>query len=134
MNESKQDICYLSGDIITSDNKTDEHIIPNALNGHLTSNKVLTSDSNLSLGKTIDSKFESIFDIFTSQMGFRRDRGRNRNFTVTDIITNEKYVLSDSKISPVTPFYDKDNSIIYSKDKKSIIKSIKRLNLVSSTT
>lgn len=118
MNESKQDICYLSGDIITSDNKTDEHIIPNALNGHLTSNKVLTSDSNLSLGKTIDSKFESIFDIFTSQMGFRRDRGRNRNFTVTDIITNEKYVLSDSKISPVTPFYDKDNSIIYAKDKK----------------
>lgn len=118
MNELTQYICYLSGDVITNDNKTDEHIIPNALNGHLTSTKVLTSDSNLALGKSIDSKFDAIFDIFTSQLDFRRDRGRNPNFTVTDITTNEKYVLSDSKISPIKPFYDEVNSNIYAKDKK----------------
>jgi len=118
MSELTQYICYLSGDVITNDNKTDEHIIPNALNGHLTSAKVLTSDSNLALGNSIDSKFDAIFDIFTSQLDFRRDRGRNPNFTVTDITTNEKYVLSDSKISPIKPFYDEVNSKIYAKDKK----------------
>lgn len=118
MSDDKQYICYLSGDVITNDNKTDEHIIPNALNGHLTSTKVLTSDSNLKLGKLIDSSFDAIFDIFTSQLGFRRDRGRNPNFTVTDVASNEKYVLSDSKISPIKPFYDEVNEQIYAKDKK----------------
>ncbi|HAT3729542.1 TPA: HNH endonuclease [Serratia marcescens] len=118
MCETKKDFCYLSGDLITDDNKTVEHIIPNALNGHLTSNKILTSKSNMLLGETIDSKFDEIFDIFTSQLGFRRDRGRNPNFTVTDITSNEKYVLSNSKISPVKPYFDTNNSLIYAKDKK----------------
>lgn len=118
MNELTQYICYLSGDVITNDNKTEEHIIPNALNGHLTSTRVLTSTSNLILGKSIDSKFDAIFDIFTSQLRFRRDRGRNPNFTVTDITTSEEYVLSDAKISPIKPFYDEVNSQIYAKDKK----------------
>lgn len=118
MSESTQYICYLSGDVITNDNKTEEHIIPNALNGHLTSTRVLTSASNLILGKSIDSKFDAIFDIFTSQLRFRRDRGRNPNFTVTDTSTGEEYVLSGAKISPIKPFYDEASSNIYAKDKK----------------
>lgn len=121
--------CYLSGVLITEENKSLEHIIPNALNGHLTSNYVLTKESNNKLGDLIDKEFDKTFEIFTSQFEFKRDRGRNPNFLITDAETNEKYVLSSTKISPLKPYYSERESAIYAKDKKKYKQTLKNLDV-----
>ncbi|MCP9269375.1 HNH endonuclease [Xenorhabdus sp. XENO-1] len=119
-------ICYLTGEKITESNKSLEHIIPNALYGHLTSSYILTKDSNNLLGADIDKDFETIFHNFTSRLSFKRDRGRNPNFQITCIYTREQYFVSGGKIAPLKPFYDKNTNTVYARDNRKAKQILKK--------
>lgn len=48
--------CYICDEELTDTNNSDEHIILNAIGGHLHSNKLLCKRCNNTLGDTADAK------------------------------------------------------------------------------
>lgn len=48
--------CYLSGELITPENSSSEHIIPDFLGGRITSKRLMTKKWNEKLGYTIDAE------------------------------------------------------------------------------
>lgn len=48
--------CYLSGEVITPENSSREHIIPDFLGGRITSKRLMTKKWNEELGRTIDAE------------------------------------------------------------------------------
>lgn len=53
--------CYLTGDKITPENSSLEHIIPNALGGVIKNRNILSKQANKKLSHDIDNKFNEIF-------------------------------------------------------------------------
>lgn len=61
--------CYICGDEITDKNCTDEHIILNALGGHLHSYTVICKGCNTKMGETADAKLAEDLSFYTDFLG-----------------------------------------------------------------
>ena len=48
--------CYLCGTLLNESNRSVEHIIPNAIGGHLKSKNLLCKDCNSNTGQKIDAE------------------------------------------------------------------------------
>lgn len=67
--------CYYCNSAITEINKSEEHIIPNAIGGRLKSKKLLCHDCNGKLSKLYDAKLCADLNVITSSLVIKREKG-----------------------------------------------------------
>lgn len=76
--------CYICRQEITDQNRSDEHIILNALGGHLHSFSVLCKDCNSRMGETADAKLAEDLSFFTDMLGVKKNRQNEHDQVMTD--------------------------------------------------
>ena len=82
--EEKKYYCYICGKEITAENRTDEHIILNAIGGHLRSYTIICRDCNTRMGETADAKLAEDLSFFTDMLKVRKNRQNRHNQVMTD--------------------------------------------------
>jgi hypothetical protein len=105
--------CYLSGIEINENNKSEEHIIPNALGGHIKNSYVLCHDSNQSLNTLIDIPFNSIFEPIYRRLTLKKDRASKTGIKGIHTQFKEEIVVKNNRCFPLKPLLDKENNILY---------------------
>lgn len=83
--------CYICGKELTKSNKSEEHIIPNAIGGKLKSNKLICKDCNNKLGNDTDYKLTKQLDFFSNFLNIERERGKPNDIIFEEKNTKEKY-------------------------------------------
>ncbi|MEJ7678956.1 MAG: HNH endonuclease [Segetibacter sp.] len=73
-------VCYISGEVLTDNNSSEEHIIPNALGGHLKSYNLVSEQINNTLFAKIDALLSKSIE-FSQLIKFKRDRGEQPQIT-----------------------------------------------------
>lgn len=69
--------CYLCGQVLSKENESVEHIIPNSIGGRLKSKKLLCEDCNSELGRKYDSEISKIYSLAMLVSGTKKDRNKN---------------------------------------------------------
>lgn len=87
--------CYLCGKQLTDDNKSDEHIILNAIGGHLYSYTLLCKDCNSKLGEKADAKLAEDLSFFTDMLQVKRSRSNPHKQVMKNEAENE-FVVHDA--------------------------------------
>jgi len=83
--EDKKYYCYVCDNELTEENKSDEHIILNAIGGHLHSYTIMCKDCNSKLGEMADAKLAEDLSFYTDILCVKKNR-QNRH---RQIMTNE---------------------------------------------
>lgn len=89
--------CYICGDEITDANRTDEHIILNAIGGHLHSYTIICKDCNNRMGETADAKLAEDLSFYTDMLGVKKNRQNEHDQIMTDIDGHEIIVKDGGK-------------------------------------
>lgn len=76
--------CYICGKEITEQNKSDEHIILNAIGGHLHSNTIICNDCNNRMGETADAKLAEDLSFYTDMLKVKKNRQKRHNQVMKD--------------------------------------------------
>lgn len=103
--------CYIKGDLLTEANLADEHIIPNALGGHLKCPDLICEKINNDLFSKLDALLAKSIEL-SQLIDFKRERGYPPSITGTSI-DGLKYSVSKDKIGtllPLKPFLFVDNN------------------------
>lgn len=66
--------CYICGSELTEKNQSDEHIILNAIGGHLHSYSILCKKCNNDLGEKADSRLAEDLSFYTDMLQVRKNR------------------------------------------------------------
>lgn len=66
--------CYICGSELTEENQSDEHIILNAIGGHLHSHTILCKKCNNDLGEKADSRLAEDLSFYTDMLQVRKNR------------------------------------------------------------
>ena len=111
-------VCYLTGEVINENNKSLEHILPNALGGKLKSEYVVTHTSNQSLNVDVDVEFNRIFESMHQRLGIKKDRAKSSGVKAYNIDFSEDIIVRDNRCYPVKPFYEEETKTVYAKDNK----------------
>lgn len=85
MEEERKYYCYVCDNELTEKNKSDEHIILNAIGGHLHSYTIMCKDCNSRLGEAADAKLAEDLSFYTDMLCVKKNR-QNRH---CQIMTNE---------------------------------------------
>lgn len=72
--ESGKYYCYICGSELTEENQSDEHIILNAIGGHLHSYSILCEKCNNDLGEKADSRLAEDLSFYTDMLQVRKNR------------------------------------------------------------
>lgn len=72
------DLCFICGKPLTKENASDEHIILNALGGHLHSRKLLCKTCNSKMGQASDAELSKELEFAASFLDIKRQRGENQ--------------------------------------------------------
>lgn len=72
--EEEKYYCYLCGKELTDENKPDEHIILNAIGGHLHSYTLLCMECNSKLGEQADAKLAEDLSFFSDMLEIKKNR------------------------------------------------------------
>lgn len=96
--DSFKPLCYLCGKEITEKNKSEEHIILNALGGRLKSSKLLCVDCNSNFGDKEDAALAKQMEFFATHLNIKRERGNLQNIEMTKEGSGEKYLVSSDGI------------------------------------
>lgn len=113
--------CYLCGKFLNEANSSVEHIIPNAIGGHLKSKNLLCKDCNSNTGQNIDATLSEQLNFIANMLNIQRDRGKPQAFKIKDGATGELYrCLPGGVPSRIVPEVIKKNSqiIIKAPDRK----------------
>ena len=81
------DQCFICGADLSEENSSDEHILLNALGGHIHSNKLICKACNSAFGRTSDEELAKEMRFFASYLDVPRQRGKNQKVRTLD----EKY-------------------------------------------
>ncbi len=84
MNKEHKYYCYICGEEITDANKTNEHIILNALGGHLHSNTIICNDCNVRIGEAADCQLAEDLSFYTDMLKVKKSRQNNHNQVMVD--------------------------------------------------
>jgi len=96
--------CYLCGGTLTKNNASVEHIIPNALGGHLKSNALICKNCNNKYGDKYDSKLIQELDFYSTYLLIKRDTGKIQPVILIDPRTEEEYkVFPTGEVSRMEP-------------------------------
>ena len=96
--DSSKHLCYLCGKEITEKNKSEEHIILNALGGRLKSSKLLCVDCNSNFGDKEDAALAKQMEFFATHLNIKRERGDLQNIEMTKEDSGVKYLVSPDGI------------------------------------
>lgn len=83
--------CYLCGMLLSESNRSLEHIIPNAIGGHLKSKDLICKNCNSNTGQKIDAEISKQLNFFANMLNIERDRGKPQAFKIKDGETGELY-------------------------------------------
>ena len=83
--------CYVCGKIIDFTNRTEEHIIPNAIGGHLKSPYLICYNCNCEFGRKIDAALAQQLNPIASMLNIKRDRGTPQAFDTVDTKNGTTY-------------------------------------------
>lgn len=89
--------CYICGDEITDNNCTDEHIILNALGGHLHSYTIICKKCNNRMGESADAKLAEDLSFYTDFLGIKKNRKHEHDQIMTDEDGHEIVVKNGGK-------------------------------------
>jgi hypothetical protein len=123
--------CAICNVVIDDSNDTEEHLIPNAIGGHLKVKKFICNSCNKKSGEKWDSKLANQLQQFGALVRVKRDRGSFPK-TIFETISGEKITIkTDGKMTPTNPTIDKtDNkfSVVArdTKEAKSILTGLKK--------
>lgn len=110
--------CYLTGANITDENKSLEHILPNALGGQLKSRAILCSKANLKLSKIVDTPFNKIFEGIYRRLPIDKDRTSTWGLAGTHQKYNEKIIFKENRCFPKKPIFDSEKNVLYAQSEK----------------
>jgi hypothetical protein len=85
--------CYICDIELTTDNKTDEHIILNAIGGRLKSKSLICEKCNSEFGEKIDSVLAKQLNNLSNMLMVNRHRGKPQPIIGDNQTTGEKYIL-----------------------------------------
>jgi hypothetical protein len=85
--------CYACGKEITPSNRSDEHIIPNAIGGRLKSKSLLCKQCNSDFGDSIDSELSRQLNHIGNMLNIKRDRGNPQPIKGIYNKTGEQIIL-----------------------------------------
>ena len=88
--------CYLNGDLLTENNIADEHIIPNALGGHLRCPDLVCEEINNTLFARLDAQLSKSIEL-SQLIKFERERGDQPSITGTGA-DGFKYSVNNDKV------------------------------------
>lgn len=125
--------CYLCDKVLCDWNSSKEHIIPNALGGHLKSQHILCKECNSILGEELDNILSSRINLPTL-LDIKRDRGKTKEI-VGKTQSGKKYLI-DRNLKPKnekieTKILENGKRSIIVRDEKEarkILKQIKKKN------
>ena len=104
--------CYVCGVELTEDNKTEEHIIINAIGGVLKSKNLICKQCNSDFGDEIDSFLAKQLQPFSVLMNVKRDRGVTPPIEAVRPSNNEKILIypggKPGSLKPKVDFYDEN--------------------------
>lgn len=69
--------CYYCHEVLTKENKSEEHIIPNSLGGRMCSYRLLCKGCNEKLGGTIDVELYKQLGFIADAISAKRDRKKS---------------------------------------------------------
>jgi len=95
--------CIFCGLPLTDDNYSDEHVIPNAIGGHLVTRNATCSNCNSKSGYTIDNCLVNNFSLLANALDVPRDRGQHPDAYIYDEKTDRKLILSPGKNVALAP-------------------------------
>ena len=76
--------CWYCDIKIDKTNRTDEHIIPNAIGGRLKSNLLICRGCNNLMGSSIDSPFIKQFEVLCNLLDINRQKGKSIPIELND--------------------------------------------------
>ncbi len=122
--------CYICGCELNNNNRSEEHVIHNALGGMLKTFNILCGKHNKELNDDIDSNFINIFKPIYERMKIKRDRRGNKNRSISGkhLETNRDVCVNEDKVFPIKPLWDANNKIIYAKDERTGQDYLKKLH------
>lgn len=82
--EEEKYYCYLCGKELTDENKSDEHIILNAIGGHLHSYTLLCKECNSKLGEQADAKLAEDLSFFSDMLEIKKNRSNPHKQVMKD--------------------------------------------------
>ena len=128
--------CYICGCLLDNNNRTEEHIIPNALGGRLKSKNLICKQCNSAFGVIIDSELAKQFNFVANMLNIKRDRGAPQPFDAVDCRDGTVYSLEPGGVPvlkyPVIKKQLKENTVRFSiragnaKQWHSVAKGLKR--------
>lgn len=103
--------CYICDEELTDTNNSDEHIILNAIGGHLHSNKLLCKRCNNTLGDTADAKLAEDLSFYTDMLKVKKVRKNPHKQIMLDDEGREVAVYNaGEKIELRRPYVDKEEN------------------------
>ena len=123
--------CFVCGKTLTKDNRTVEHIFPNALGGKLKSSDLLCSSCNSEIGEQIDAELVKQLNPFMLFLNVKRQRGKSQPviFTAKDgkqfYLNQEGQILEKDK-HEIEETKEEDKVIIKAKNIKVLRNYMKR--------
>lgn len=84
MKEQEKYYCYICNHELTEKNKSDEHIILNAIGGHLHSYTIMCKDCNSRLGEKADAKLAEDLSFYTDLLSVKKNRQNRHSQIMTD--------------------------------------------------
>lgn len=82
--EEKKYYCYICDNELIEENKSNEHIILNAIGGRLHSYTIMCKDCNSRLGDTTDAKLAEDLSFYTDMLCVKKNRHNCHNQIMTD--------------------------------------------------
>ena len=111
-------ICYLTGEPLTKENKSLEHIIPNAMGGVLKSRAILSKAGNQRLAEDIDVSFNKTFEGIYRRLPLARDRKTNWGVQGKHTVHQSTAILKNGKWFPKKPLYLQEENAVYAQTKE----------------
>lgn len=100
--------CYLCDEPFTEENMSKEHILLNAIGGHLKPKDLLCKPCNSKLGETADAELAKQLSFLSSFLQIKRDNGENQTIKGGQTKDGTKYnLIEGSKPIPANPIYER---------------------------
>jgi hypothetical protein len=122
--------CYLCDELITVQNCSNEHIIPNSIGGKLTSKGLICKVCNDTTGGLFDAEFAKVGNFLASKYQIKRDRGEVPTFDATEIESGKTLLVEPGfKTSYKDPISDSDKKRIWVQhhDKNRVLQELRRI-------
>jgi len=116
--------CYLCGKLLNEANSSVEHIIPNAIGGHLKCKNLLCKECNSNTGQNIDATLSEQLNFIANMLNIECDRGKPQAFKIKDGKTGELYrcLLGGVPSRIIPKVIKKDSQIIIKAPDRKIVK------------